>query len=231
MGYRHYKIQLKGFLTGQSIITAGGTVHVAIAGSPDKQTIYSDAIGTVLANPLVPVRGMIEFWTLDTVATVDLYGISPAGHAFQFAGVAPSGNNELVINTGSNLQMLKIPFSIADSVAATEKDTGFDIPSSCYVLDRLHGLGLLVTTLESGKTIDVGLGEVNPAESGGDANGFIAASSLTTAVLVIATNGALFSTNAPHRSDSVTAKSITYTLSSASAAAKGFILIPYMLAT
>lgn len=229
MGNLEYRIQLKSAQSGEPIIATGGTVHVAIAGLPDKQTLV-DKNGAALTNPLQLTAGFINFFIPDTVtAGVDLYILSPGGHFVTRAGVLASGPNEILVDTSRRRQVAKIPFSIVDSVAATEQDTGFDIPNPSMVLDRLHGLGLNVTVLESAKTIDVGLGEVHPAESGGDANGFIAASSLAAAGQVIATNGALFSSNAPAKSDAQTAKSLTYTISTGAVAAKGFILVPYTL--
>lgn len=225
----HYRIQLKNGSDGTIITTTGGTCHVALAGLPDKATLY-DSAGAALTNPIQMTTGTIDFYVVDTTATVDLYIMAPGGQFVVSTGVKPSGSNEITVGTSQKIQQAIIPFSIVDSTAATEKDTGFDLPAQCAVLDRLHGCGLTVTALHSGKTIDVGTGEVTPAETGGDANGFIAASSLTTAVMVTGTNGALFSSNAPYNSDANAAKSITYTLSSATTTAKGFIRIPYRLA-
>lgn len=223
--YREYRIQLKDGSTFESIITAGGTVHVATAGSPDKAAIY-DKDAVALSNPLTPVRGFINFFTLDTVASVDLYIMAPGGQFVIRTGVVPGGPNEISVGTGAKRQLAKIPFSIADSVANTEKDTGFDLPANCSVLDRLHGMIVNVSTLDSGQNILFGL---LSSESGGDADGFSTNVSLTTAVQKVTVNGALFSSNAPHQSDSVTAKSISYTLDTSTDTGKGFIHIPYQL--
>jgi hypothetical protein len=59
--------------------------------------------------------------------------------------------------------MYKIPFSIADAVANTEKDTGFDFPAKAIVLDRLHGLSVNVTTLDAGQNILFGILSRSPA--------------------------------------------------------------------
>lgn len=228
--YREYRIQLKDGPTGESIITAGGTVFVAQDGLSDKQTIYADANGGALSNPMTPTRGFINFFVLDTVSQVDLYIMAPGGQFEVRTGVKPGGPNEISVNTRAKRQMMKIPFSYVDQGGnATETDTGFDMPNPSMLLNRLHGCGLYVTAADSGITIDVGTGEAHPAESGGDANGLIAASSVASAVTVIGTDGALFSTNAPARSDAATAKSITWTLSTGADTAKGFILLPYQL--
>jgi len=226
--YYEYRIQLKDAVSAQSIIKAGGTCYVAQAGLPDKQALF-DKTGASLANPLTPTRGFINFFTLNTSASVDLYVQAPDGQFQVFLGITPSGPNELVIRTDVKRQLAKIPFSIGDTAAATETATGFIVPDPSMFLDRLHGMGILVTALESGKTIDVGTAEA--ASAGGDADTFIAASSLTAAGLVIGTNGDAFSSNAPGTSTALIAlnKNIVYTLSSGAAAAKGFILLPYVL--
>lgn len=228
MGNREWRIQLKDAFTGATIISAGGKCHVATAGSPDKATL-KDKDGATLSNPITPTRGFLNFFVADTVDTVDLYVQAPGGQFVVVAGVGPSGPNEVLIDTSVKEQIYKLPFSIADTTAAVETDTGFDLPALCQVLGRLSGCGIHVTAADATEDIDVGLGEVTPAESGGDANGFIAASDLDNAKQVIGTNGALFSTNAPHLSDAVTAKSITYTLTTGSDTAKGYIVLPVIL--
>lgn len=226
---RHWKFQLKDLATGEAIITAGGACHVAVAGSPDKQALV-DKDGAALANPVTPTRGSIEFYIADeTVLTVDLYVMAPGGQFVVREGVSASGPNEIGVDAAKKEQVAKIPFSIADATTDVETDTGFDLPDLAIVLNRLHGCGILVDTLQAGDTIDVGLGEAVPAETGGDADGFINGSSLAAETLVIGTDGALFSTNAPHMSDAVAAKSITYTLIGTVTLAKGFILLPYRL--
>jgi hypothetical protein len=226
--YNHYAIQLKDGVLGTAIISAGGTVHVAQAGLPDKQTIYSDANGTSLANPMTPTRGFISFYTLSTVASVDLYIQAPGGQFIVLAGVTPSGPNEVAVRTDQRRQLAKIPFSIADSVAATEKDTGFVLPTNSMVLDRLHGAGLLVTTAETAGAKTITAGTLS-SQSGGSASGFINGSSTASTGQVTGTNGGLFSTNAPYNSDANAATNISYTLVTASVAAKGFLLLPYVL--
>lgn len=224
MGNREYRIQLKNGSDGTAITTAGGTVHVATAGSPDKATLY-DKDGASLANPLTPTRGFINFFVVDTVATVDLYIMAPGGQFMVVTGVAASGPNEISVGTAKT-QVAVIPFSITDSTANTEKDTGFDLPAQASVLNRLHGMVVRVTTLDASQNILFGL---LSTESGGDADGFSTNVSLTTAVMKVTVDGALFSTNAPHQTDSVTAKSISYTLDTSTDTGKGFIQIPYRL--
>lgn len=226
--YSEYRIQLKDGFGAVNITTAGGAVHVAKAGSPDKQAIV-DKTGAALTNPLVPTRGFINFFIPDTITTgVDLYIQAPGGQFIIAKSVLPSGPNEFAVNTSKSEQFYKIPFSIADAVAATEQSTGFVVPANSTILDRLHGMGLLVTALESGKTIDFGTAEASAA--GGDSDGFCAAASLTSAGAVIGTNGTLYSTNAPATSTALVANlNIVYVLSSGAVAAKGFLYLPVRL--
>lgn len=228
--YNHYRIQLKDAILGTAINASGGVCYVAQAGLPDKQTIYSDANGTSLSNPIALTAGYIDFYTLSTVASVDLYIMGPNGHFLSVAGVAPSGPNELVLPTNSNRHIAKIPFSINDTAANTETDTKFAFPTTAMWLDRLHGCGLRVTVADDsagGKTMDVG---TLSSQAGGDANGLIAGSSTAATGQVIGTNGALFSSNAPAAVDvNAAAKNISYTLSASATHVKGFILLPYVL--
>lgn len=232
-----FAIQLKDAILGQSIISAGGKVIVCDAGTPDKTTIFSDADGTSLANPLTPVRGMIEFWTLDTVLSVDLHIMSPTGHFLSVAGVAASGPNEVIVPTNDRQGVMKIPFSAAAG-AATEINTGIAIPATAAVQPAPL---LLVTALDATETIDVG----TLSTDSGDANGFIAAASvaalglvkptlatagITLGALLFVQDSANAGDEAPEQDVSMAGKTITYTLSTGTDTAKGFILLPYHLA-
>jgi hypothetical protein len=98
--------------------------------------------------------GSFDFYTLDTVASVDVYGISPAGHAFNARGSLTRRVNRRSgsIRTSAH-QVALIPFSAVDSTATAEKDTGFDLPANAMVSPHI---GIYVSALQSGKTIDFG---------------------------------------------------------------------------
>lgn len=230
MGNREYRIQLKDRSTATNIVTAGGTVFVTKAGLPDKATLF-DKNGAALANPLTPTRGFINFFVVDTTAAVDLYIQGPSGAFLVMPGVVPSGPNEVILDQTMKRQDYKIPFSNVDAAALAETFTGFVIPVGSMVLDRLHGAGLDVTAIHTGKTIDVGTSAAaTGGGTGGTANGLISASSVGTLGRVIGTNGAFFSTNAPATDTALVANlNITYTLSSTSTTAKGFIHLPVVL--
>lgn len=217
----NYHIQLKDRVTGKAIITSGGKCYVAGDGVPAKANC-TDSAGTAATNPVTPTRGMIDFWS--TAAVVDLYILTSTGHFIVLTGITPSGPNEVEVSTDRIRQTMIIPFSIADTAAATETDTGFDIPSKAQMLDRLHGCGLRVIAIDATEDIDVG---TLSSESGGDADGLIAASDMDVLGMVTGTNGALFSSNAPYKSDAQTAKSISYTLTTGSDTGTGYIILPY----
>lgn len=162
-----------------------------------------------------------------------------SGGSLKLAGTALTAT-AAEINTidlsavGALVKVKKIAVAAGDW--SSETDSGWDLPAKSLVLDVF----IDVTTLQSGKTVDVGL---LSSESGGDANGFIAAASLAAAGIVrpgyaldggsayfnTATRGALLAkliqgagtddrglyAEFPHPSTAVTAKSVTYTTSTA----------------
>jgi hypothetical protein len=226
-GYNHYKIQLKDALSKQSIINSGGTCFVAKAGTSQKETL-TDKFGASVANPILMTAGLMDFCVPIADLTVDLYILAPGGQFVVLKGVSPSGLNEYEIETQAKRHTYVIPFNIADCVAATEQDTGFVLPTHAFVLNRLHGCGLNITTAETAgaKTMTVG---TLSSQSGGSASEFINGSSTASLGLVIGTDGGGFSTNAPYATDANTAKNISYTLVTASVAAAGFIILPVQL--
>lgn len=219
------KFQLYSIL-GEALNATGGVCYVATADGAAKVAL-TDKNGTALTNPRSLTAGGCEFYVASTTATVDLYIMAPSGQFVVKTGVKPGTIQDIKIDAFKREQMAIIPFSIADTTAATETDTGFNIPEKCFVLDRLHGMGIRQLTSDATETIDVGL---LSTETGGDANGFIAASVLdATPTMLVGTNGALFSSNAPHASDFNVARSISYTLTAGTDTAAGFILLPYVL--
>lgn len=248
MGLKHYKIQLASLRTGKNIVSTGGKVYVAKTGETVKETLYT-AAGASATNPVSITNGLIEFWTADTVASVDLYGQSPTGHGFTHTAEVASGLNEIYIDTNAKWTELVIPFAAADTTATTETSTGFTLPTNAVV--QPMGIGVDVLTAQSAKTIDFG---VLSSESGGVAAGFGSAVSLGTAAAVFpaltvtagvaasTTYGSLladFTAGAnsddrgifnrkEYRCDG-TAHTISYTLSSGSTTSKGFLKIPYII--
>lgn len=234
------KVEFKLYdLEGKAIETTGGKVYVAAADDAAKQAI-TDIDGVALTNPRALTRGSCSFYVVDTVSAVDLYIQAPGGQFVVRKGVLASPQ-DIRIDTGSPNQTMVIPFSIADTTAAAETDTGFDLPLHSAVLPTPL---VRVLTLDATETIDFGL---LSSETNGDADGFGATVALTTAGLVKPTvlqgsntMGALFevqdSANAgdlTHEAHVVTganATSITYTLTAGTDTAEGFIYLPLILA-
>lgn len=233
---RQFKMQLVD-QNGKLISLAGGVCYVAAAGGAAKVAL-KDSTGASASNPSALTNGKIEFFTADSVASVDLYGISPTGHAFIVKGVAASGPNDIRVDTSRADTTLVIPFSIADTTATTETDTGFDVPTYGAVLPTMVGVDVL--TIDATETIDVG----TLSSDSGDADGYIDGLSVGTlgSAGATLTNGAATlgvllsvqdSANAgdlvPEADTTMSGKSITYTLSAGTDTAAGFIKLPLQL--
>lgn len=243
--YNDYDIQLRDFATGEAMTTAGGVVYVTTSGGTAKATLYNpDNDYAALANPVALNYGRIRFAVAGastfgqaTEPTVDLYGISGEGVAFQRRGWKPGMNTLSVDNTAVN-HVLVVPFNIADTTAAAETDTGFDFTAG-MAINPLN-LSVYVKTLDDTETIDVGL---LSSESGGDADGFAVTLSVATAVVVTPTLAATAETLGqllrvaatadagtglvPRQHVIATAVSLTYTLTAGTNTAAGFINIGY----
>src|SRR5574340_547839 len=212
---------------GKAITGTGGVVEVVTAGDASKAAIYY-VNGVAQTNPVALTSGGAEFYTLSTVASVDLYIQAPDGKFVTKKSVATAGHYDMVVDLYNKHQLYVIPFAAADFTAATETDTSFNLPAHSQVLDKYAGLSVLVTTLDNTETIDVGTLESGGA-GGGDANGLIAANALSTATHVVATEGALFSSSLPYLADAQTEKSISITLTAGTDTAEGFAILPVLL--
>lgn len=233
----HYSIQLQSHVDGGPLLGAGGVCYVATAGGAAKVAL-KDKDGGAADNPVALVRGKIEFYTANTVNSVDLYGIDGEGHFFVAKGIRPSGPGWINIDPNQRHQCMVIPFSIADTTDNVETETGFTLETNMALLPG--GVLVDVLTADSSETIDVG----TDGSGGNDPDGIIDGLSLTNAVAVKATLlnsgvtlGALLkvqdSANAgdavPEAYIDSAAEDITYTLSSGTDTAEGFIYLPYLL--
>lgn len=226
--YLHFRMQLISAVTGENLSASGGAVQVCTAGTGTKAAIY-DATGAALTNPIQMTNGVIEFYTLDSVANVDIYGISAGGYSFSRTGLVAPGLAEIPINSSNKQQVALIPFSGVDSTAATEKDTGFDLPVNCMVSPHL-GINVLGA---QAKTIDFGILSTET----GDADGFGVAVDMTTAGSVLvksastATRGALVGGGTLDRGHVPASgkQSVSYTTQSGTTTANGLLVIPYTL--
>lgn len=152
-----------------------GRLIVLTAGSPTSPTVYSDPNGTALSTTggmavLTFTDGRAKFYTANTVTSVDITGVTAGGRAFGLQSLAANANKIIPINSLNTYQLLAIPFGASDN---TETDTGLDLPAGCF-LDMWSPL-LRVTGTDATETIDFG---ILSTESGGDADGFIAAASV-----------------------------------------------------
>lgn len=235
---KRYDIQLSETQFGGAIIAAGGKCIVCKVGTPDKETLYDPNTELVIANPITPVRGKISFCVPVDRTAVDLYIQTPAGQFVIKRNVIPSGDNEIVLHGFDNNQMYVIPFSIADTTAAAETQTGIVIPTTGAVQPNPI---VRVTTADATQTIDVG----TLSSDSGDADGFIDGVLLTNLGLVKPTvanagitlgvdlwvqDSATAGDEAPEQNVSRAGKQITYTLNAGTDTAKGFIYLPINLA-
>lgn len=241
--YNIFDLQVYDRATGKAVISTGGTAYVCATGAYAKSTLVNpDSDYASLTNPISATRGKFRFAIANTglgSPAVDVFGIAPGGQAFIAKNIKPAEITDIWIDTREYAHTLVVPFSIADAVAATEKDTGFDFTTGMSILP-FHAVD--VRTADAGITMDIGL---LSSESGGDADGFIVGLSVASAVVVqsklatTATVGALSketvvadagntSQRIPYTIGS-TAVSLSYTLSSGADTAAGYIRIPYVL--
>lgn len=234
--------------TDDSVISTGVLAFVYTAGTKTLATIYADEVGTALANPITrtafDAAGKIKFWS--GAATHDIVVNDDKGNTGIVAGVAPTSHMLTIDRSGAHKNLV-IPFVFNDNV---ETNTGIDLPRFAAV----RPVTVEVVTADATETINVG---VLSSGTGGDADGFVAGASLATAgfvrpyIVTDGTNedfvatpsvGALIGlgsagTDAANdfgqgggHSHVVTAASetrITYTCSSGSDTAAGYLHIPF----
>ena len=237
-----FEMQLQGRASGKTIIAAGGKCLVTLGGAMRKAVLTDpDNNNAPLANPISPIRGKLRFAIANAgnatpgSTTVDIYGISPLGHAYLLRGCMSGDPTEVYIDENIRTEVLVLPFSYADVTAGAEQDTGFDLPVGA----TLQPVPIAtVTTLEAGRTLNIGL---LSTQAGGNASGFVTGLSLAAAGPVKATNqgagtvGALLKTTPSGGSAGLeealitTAGRISYTLSAGAVAAEGFFSLSYNL--
>lgn len=230
-----------------------GKLIVLTEDTPDSPSVYTDANGTALTETagiavLTFSNGRVRFWTASTVTALDVCGITADGRTFALNSVAPD-QHMIPVNPLQSRQLVVVPFGASDN---TETDTGLDLPSNC-IINPLD-VKLRVTTIDATETVDFG---ILSSEANGDANGFITLASVGTSGFVellpqitggtnidyvstryvgdllatsitgadaVATVGGFTYKN--YRTDG-TAKSITYTGSTGSDTAAGYMYLSY----
>ena len=172
--YTNWKFQLFNSRTGNQIDDDTGKLQVMTAGSPVVPTIYSDDRGTVGSSPLTFTNGLVEFWTVNTITSLDISILTAAGDAILLAGTTP-GLTRVTVDVSSREQLLVIPWLFL--AGGTVVDTGLDMPANMLV----EFAGVRVTAIDAGETIDFG---TLAGEAGGDENGFITLASIATLGMV-----------------------------------------------
>lgn len=252
MGNRIHRFQLTNSQDGRAISAAGGVVKVTAAGTPDKVALQNKD-GTAASNPATLTNGQVVVRVADTVESVDMFILSPTGHFIVLEDVKAGDRSSVNVDAARKETTYVIPFDVTDSdiTAAVEFDTGFDLPANHMVMP--DGVGVFIETLEATETMGVGL---LAAESGGDADGFMAlldvaaagfirAGAVVTAggsetYLSASTLGALLAdfvagantatdvgtNNLKEHVGDGTAESISLTLTAGSALVAGYIFLP-----
>jgi hypothetical protein len=173
-------------MQGKAILATGGMAQVCVNGSPDKVAAVFDSAQVATTNPVALSRGMLYFEVAKSVTILDIYLATPTGQFVVLKNVVPGDRSVVAYEPKDAESTWVIPFSHADSTDATEKDTGFDLPSGGLVSPFV---GLEVVDVDATETINVG---ILSSEASGDADGFIAVASIATAgsVRIAPLNGA-----------------------------------------
>ena len=228
---RNFNSQLKSLITGGMIASAGGFVYVTATGGTAKASLL-DADGAALSNPLALTNGSFDF----NVGNVDLYIQSPTGHFSVVKNVAASGNSDVLVDTSQASTTMVIPFNVADQTGdATETLCGFTLVGAVQ-----PNVAVDVVTVDATETIDVG----TDSSDSGDADGFldaaivavagyikgsVIASAHTLGAKLYVLDSANAGDDAPEQDVSQIGKEVSYTLSTGSDTAAGFIVLPVQL--
>lgn len=186
VSYREWYFQLWDSQRKISIDDDSAQLLVLTANAPTSPSIYSDANGTAVSNPVRTPRtfsnGAVRFWTDMSVTSVDLSLLTAKGEAYFFEDVAYSCHR-LDVNPFQRDHVLVVPFGASDNA---ETDTGINLPANLLIRDAF----IKVTTIDATETLDVG---ILSSEANGDADGFVLATSVGTSGYVnqfgVVTNG------------------------------------------
>lgn len=241
-GNIRYQLQLQertlgGLMAGPAVVGSGGVVMACKPGTAQKASLL-DANGAALANPLPLTRGGATFYVSNAqgLLGLDLYVQAPDGQQLQRYACFGDQLLDLPVDRDARRQLMIVPFSIVDSVANTEKDSGMILPAKALVqVDVVTE----VLTLEAGKTLNVG---TLSTQAGGSATAFITGQSLAAAGLKPAqsvatkTRGGKFADGAAGSPDfgyavdsQPAAVNVSYTISAGATVAEGFIWLPFLL--
>jgi hypothetical protein len=145
-----WSLQLINASTMQAIDDDAGVYNVLTADDPSEVTLYSDRNGTSANNPGTLSNGRMEFFTLSSVASVDISVQTANGHAFFLQGVTPSVGR-ILVDPFRMKEVLVMPYQVVGA-SETVVDTGFDILSNMLVKDVF----VHVTTAGTGGALAIG---------------------------------------------------------------------------
>lgn len=191
--YTEYDLQLVNARTGMAIDDDSGTFIVMTVNTPTPATIYSDDKGTLIdvtgilaESAQTMANGVIRFYTAAATTSVDITLLTANGEALFLKGVTPD-QHKISIDVDKLDQRLVIPWTDVDG---SEIPTGFTILSPHLVTK----CDLIVTTVDSGDTINVGL----DGTTSGAAAGFINGASIASEGYVELTPAHTAGTNADY---------------------------------
>jgi hypothetical protein len=183
-GFTEWYFQLFNTRTRKPIDDDSGICNVLTDGSPVEISLYTSGNGqTAASNPITFTNGVINFWTADTVTSLDLTIQTASAHAV-FAESVTLSDHRIDIDPDRMVQKLVIPYTFSGASEAIV-DTGFDIFAAMLIKD----IELDVFTAMTGGVLDIGTST--------DTDGFldgIAAS--TTGFPITALEEAIVSTSA-----------------------------------
>lgn len=181
---KEYQFQLTEQGTERAIMQTGKYI-VTTAGTPIACALYdlADAAATI---PRAFTGGNVRFRTAESISAVDIYGYTDNGYAFTIKNTKPGQLNRFLIDTNRLIQHFQYPINFSTSntygdartiSVSAANATGMYLPDGALIMPQ-HS-GILVTTAESAKTIDVGvLGAASGIST--DADGFIDGALFTT---------------------------------------------------
>jgi hypothetical protein len=149
--YNEFYVQLINMRTGRPIDDDTGVYNVLTANDPAEITIYSDDKGTSKSNPATMTDGILHFWTVSTVTSVDVSLLTATGHAAFIEGLTLSQHRYLV-DPEKTEQQLIVPYLRVGASESTIIPTGFAMNANMVIKDcYVH-----VTTATTLGELDIG---------------------------------------------------------------------------
>lgn len=166
--FTEYYVQLINYRTKKPIDDDTGKYAVMVVDTPAPEVIYSDDKGTpsilaVTGIAQTMTDGIMQFWTISSVTSVDLTIVTANGESVFVKGLTPD-QHRVEVNEETIDQLMVVPFNTTVSgVTATGSivSNGFSVPGPSLV----HDCYLRTSTLGTTALLDVGLS--------GDPNGYL----------------------------------------------------------